>query len=370
MSSENKKLVVHIARTSLAGAPIRIVNALNKYTDYNARLITYLPSRAADGSCIYQEDLNWMNNKEEALNLIKQADIIHFHHWFEMRLNPFLIDFNEVCKPNCKFLRHFHSDKEYLEKGEVNFAKLYDSDVLPKVVIPHCPERTFLDLPIVPNIFPINDEEYLPKETHNEKIKVLFSATSGASMYVRRWNTKGYEQVSKLLKDLSEEYDFEYVEVKNKTFKEAMQLKRECDIVVGDIVTGSYHLTELEGLCQGKPTLTWLDGRSVSTFMNVFKSPEVPFVNVNIDYIKDVLPEIVKNEALRKDLGKYSRYWIEKYYRDDVLIKKFEDVYSELLTTGNLHKRENSDEFAVAKEFLNNTLYDINWMTRCKEQKY
>jgi len=43
-----EKLVLHVSKTSLAGAPIRIVNALNKYTDYKARLANFMPS-AIDG---------------------------------------------------------------------------------------------------------------------------------------------------------------------------------------------------------------------------------------------------------------------------------------------------------------------------------
>lgn len=365
-----KKLVVHIARTSLAGAPIRIVNALNKYSEYSARLINFTPAKTSDGALVYEEDLHWNVDKDEALDLIKNADIIHFHHWFDLKFNPFLIDFFAITKPNCKMMRHFHSDRYFLSKTEIKFDEMYKKDKLPKVVIPHYPERTFMDLPILPNIMPIKDEEYLPKEINNEKVKVVYSASQSRSMYEFRWATKGYEQVSKKLKELSERFNFEYIEISGKTFKEAMSLKRDSDIVVGDIVTGSYHLTELEGLSQGKPVLTWLDGRSVSTFMNTFKSKNIPFVNVNLSEIEDVLKELVENKDLRKHIGEYSRNWIEQSYKEEVLIKEFSRVYSELLKTGTIKTRVNCEKFVEAKEFINNRLYDIKWETRCRERLF
>lgn len=174
----------NISRTSLAGAPIRIVNALNKYSQFNARLINFIPARTKNGEYMYEEDLTWEQDKNLAIDLIKNADIIHFHHWFDLKFNPFLIDFTKECRSNCKFLRHFHSDRYFLDKTEI-----------------------------------------------------------------------------------------------------------------------------------------------------------------------------------------YSREWIEKFYRDDILIKEFIRIYKELLKTGKIQIRTNSDKNTIAKEFLNNRLYDIYWEIRKENQE-
>lgn len=50
-------LVVHIAFSPLAGAPIRIVTALNAYTNMHARLINTNP--AGYGKRTFPEDLIW-----------------------------------------------------------------------------------------------------------------------------------------------------------------------------------------------------------------------------------------------------------------------------------------------------------------------
>lgn len=362
----NKKLVLHISKTSLAGAPIRIVNALNKYTDYSARLANFMPSFLGDdcSNQIYDEDLNWQIEADKKIirDLVKQADIIHFHHFMELEFyNPFLINFLKETKPNCKLLRHFHTDKQYISKNDLDFNKYFPNDKLPKVVIPHYPERTFMDCSILPNIIPIHDKLYTPQNTNNEKVVVAYSASNKTSYKQERWATKGYPEVIEKLKDLSQKLDFELTEIVKMPFNQAMQTKQTADIVIGDIVTGSYHLTELEALSMGKPSLTYLDGRSVMTFMNTFKTSEIPFVNVNLDNLEYALKDLVENKTLRNNIGQFSRKWIEKYYDDSILIKEFTNIYDKLLNGENL-KRAGYNEDIDVKEFLYNRVYDYNWL--------
>ena len=359
-----EKLVLHVSKTSLAGAPIRIVNALNKYTDYKARLANFMPS-AIDGEIqIYEEDLNWQIESDKSIirDLVKKADIIHFHHFMEMEFyNPFLINFLKETKPGCKLLRHFHTDKDYISRTDLDFNKYYPNDKLPRVVIPHYPERTFLDCSILPNILPINESYCMPKDVNNTKPIVVYSASNRTSYKQERWATKGYPEVIEKLEHLSEELNFELVEIVRKPFFEAMEIKQNADIVIGDIVTGSYHLTELEALSMGKPTLTYLDGRSVMTFINTFKTKDIPFVNVNIDNLEYALCDLVKNKNLCRNIGNFSREWMEKFYDDKVLIKSFTNIYDKLLNGENI-VREGYPEHKDAKEFLYNRVYDYNWM--------
>lgn len=360
----DKKFVLHFSKTSLAGAPIRIVHALNRYTDYSARLVNFMPSALDNEVPIYEEDLNWQLEQDKKITheLVKKADIIHFHHFMELEFyNPFLINFYKETKPGCKFLRHFHSEKNYISKNDLDFIKYFPDDKLPRVVIPHCPERTFLECEIVPNVIPIHEPYCMPLETNNEKPVVAYSVSNRISYKKERWTTKGYPEVIEKLYDLRDKLGFELVEIVRKNFYEAMDIKQKADIVIGDIVAGSYHLTELEGLSLGKPTLTYLDGRSVMTFMNTFKTKEVPFVNVNIDNLEYALKDLIENKNLRENIGKFSREWVEKYYDDSILIKSFTDVYDRLLKDEPI-KRAGYSVYPDVKEYLYNRVYDYNWL--------
>lgn len=364
MDFMDKKFVLHISKTSLAGAPIRIVNALNKYTNYSARLANFMPSALEGNIPIYDEDLNWQIEPDKSMirDLVKKADIIHFHHFMELEFyNPFLINFYKETKPGCKFLRHFHTDKDYITRNDLDFSKYYPNDKQPRIVIPHYPERTFMDCQILPNIIPIHEQYCSPVQTNNSKPVVVYSVSNKTSYKKERWATKGYPEVIEVLKKLSKELDFELVEISRLPFYDAMKLKQQADIVIGDVVTGSYHLTELEALSLGKPSLTYLDGRSVMTFMNTFKTKEIPFVNVNIDNLEFVLKDLLENKTLRENVGRFSREWMEKYYDDSVLIKSFIEIYDKLLQNENI-TRTGYKEYPDVKEFLYNRVYDYNWL--------
>src|SRR4026207_2490498 len=98
--------VVHIALTPLAGSPVRIVNALNRYTEVRARLVVLNPY--AYGNRTFTGDLDWSSDKEKALELLGEIDIVHLHHFFELDDNPFGINFNKVCH-HARFVRQFHT---------------------------------------------------------------------------------------------------------------------------------------------------------------------------------------------------------------------------------------------------------------------
>ena len=74
--------VIHFSITPLAGSPIRIVKALTEHTDVKARLVVLQPH--AYGERTFENDLTWEHDREEALSLLEEADIIHLHHYMDL----------------------------------------------------------------------------------------------------------------------------------------------------------------------------------------------------------------------------------------------------------------------------------------------
>lgn len=349
-------LVLHMSYTPLAGAPIRLVNTINKYTTFNARLINFNPYIYENR--VFEEDLIWEKDKEEALELLSKADIIHFHHWMELDNNGFNIDFNRIVKNNCKFIRMFHSNINFISHNNENKRNTIINDNIPKLVIPHSPERSFLNAIVVPNIVPINDEDYKPLNMNNEKPIIFYSYTYNNYGFSSRWDTKGYPEVSELLNEFK---DISYIQkITNTPFFECLKLKRQSDIVIDDIITGSYHLTSLEALSQGKPVLSYLDNRTQYILRELTGAEELPFVNVKVEEAKYVLKELCENKKLRDEIGAYSRKWMEKYYNDKDLIKIYVQVYEDLLNGKNISREKPSDE----RKWLSVDIEDLIWKAR------
>lgn len=352
-------LIVHISYTPLAGSPIRIVNAINKYTTLNARLINLNPSLY--GNRIFQEDLIWEKDKEEALELISKADIIHFHHWMELNNNKFHIDFKKITKKNCKLIRMFHSNINIVSYNG-KYTNIIINDPFTKLVIAQHQERTYFDLnkipKIIPNIVPINDEDYRPLNMNNEKPIIFYSYTFNNSGFSSRWDTKGYSEVSNLLNEFKNIANIQ--KITNAPFFECLKLKRQSDIVIDDIMTGNYHLTSLEALSQGKPVLSYLDNRTQYILRELTGAEELPFVNVKVEEAKYVLKELCENKKLRDEIGAYSRRWMEKYYNDKDLIKIYVQVYEDLLNGKNISREKPSYE----RKWLSVDIEDLIWKAR------
>ena len=365
-------LIVHIASTYLAGAPIRIVNAINKYSEHSARLITLTKNNPTYTQRTYPSDLIYDESKDECLSLIENADIVHFHHFFDINSedNSFGLNFYSSTKNGCKFVRHFHTNLDTVLSWTPNDNCLREgiiNDDLPKFVVPHCAERYFLNAKVVPNIIPHDDELYLPYNPNNKKLVIFFSTTSSATAWEERWETKGKNEVLKIIKNLEKKGLCELRFVENAPYEECLKLKQSSDIVVGDVVTGSYHLTELEGLSMGKPVLCYVDGKTQMTLTNLTECKAMPFINTGIEYLENVLVALCSDRNLVEQIGNISRNWIESYYHVKNMVQIYISYYQHIIDgQWNVSKKNN------AEDFLNRVVYDYQWQARknCANRKY
>lgn len=365
-------LIVHISSTFLAGAPIRIVNAISKYSKYKVRLITLTRNNPTYTVRTYPYDLIYDENKDESLSLIKDADIIHFHHFFDINSedNPFALDFYSNTKKSCKFVRHFHTNLDTILSWSPNDSSLRDriiNDDLPKFVVPHCAARYFLDAKVTPNIIPHDDDLYLPYNTNNNKPTIFFSSTSSAKAWEERWETKGKKEVLKIINNLEKRGLCQLRFVENMPYDQCLKLKQTSDIVVGDVVTGSYHLTELEGLSMGKPVLCYIDGKMQTTLTNLTGCKTIPFVNTTIEYLENILIDLCNNKDLVKQIGGISRHWIENYYHIKDMVKIYVNYYQDIIRDQWNIRERNS-----AEDFLDRVVYDYQWYARknCANRKF
>ena len=350
-------ICVHVSYTPLAGAPIRIVNALNKWTDIKARLINLNPN--IYGERVFEEDLIWEKDIEEALRLIANADIICFHHWMKLDDNGFKINFLNTAKKNCKFIRQFHSNLDFISGYNDDNKKIILSDNLPKLVTPHAHERSFLNAKIVPFIIPINDENYKPQhKTENDKPTIFYSYTFNNEGFSSRWDTKGYLEVSLLLEQFKDSANIK--KITNIPFSECLRIKRNSDIVIDDIITGNYHYTSLEALSQGKTTLAYLDNRTQYILRELTGASELPFVNVKMEEAKYVLEELCRDKKLREQIGDYSRKFMEKYCSDKDLIKIYKKVYEDILNGKDISREYPKN----ANKWLSIDIEDLIWKAR------
>ena len=325
--------VAHIALTPVAGSPIRIVKALNQYTDVESRLIVFDTKKY--GNRTFEQDLDFLEHQALALQWIMNCDVLHLHQYFDLKHNVFGIDFEKLAAEGKKIVRQWHSVPLALSGGDALLAQkiVQDRSVAQLVVVQH-QERFYPYAQLVPNLVETQDFS-LKTPDEGKPIVIFFAPTVLISAHKSRWDTKGFVEVLPILKALKRQYGKKIGidVVRNVPHDVLLSRKQQADIVIDEVATGSYHLSALEALAMGKPTLCYIDLRTewvLKNFIGVANKADLPFVNCNLLTLKSTLIELIEDKNLRLSQGSKSRLWIECHWNEVDLVQHYVQVYRDL----------------------------------------
>jgi len=350
--------VVHLALTPVAGSPWNIVAALNAHTDVRARLVV-LNSRAY-GPRVFAGDLDWSEDRDACRRVIAEADVIHMHQFFDPA-GAFDAEVGALCaRKVC--VRQYHSVPSHFVGDDPAKVAWLLADSTPQLVIGQFHERYFPRARIVPNLLPINSTLLSPARYDGALPRVAWSPSVSAGAWEARWATKGFGETRALLDHLAEEGLCAVDTIVEVAHHECLARKRQASLVVDDLVTGSYHLSGLEGLAQGKPVLGWLDERTGLVLREMTGAADLPWINTRLEDASDVLRALLADPALMQALGDASRTWMETWYDDRRLVGHYVKVYHDLLERPDLFMVGRDND--IAAHWRNVTLPDLLWQSR------
>lgn len=362
--------VVHLSLTPLAGSPIRIVNALRRHTAWQARLVVLNP--AAYGTRTFEGDLDWTLHQEEALSCIEAADIVHLHHYFDLSHNPFGVDFASLQRGGKPIVRQFHSGPFHIASGQVSRIREVVDSPIPQLVVSQYQERYFPRARLVPNLVPLADELYRPLGRPNPSgsVKVFYAPSSEHSAWesrsaISRWENKGAPETTQMLQRLQRRSPCIVADIRcDLPHTDCLSARRAADISIDDLVTGSFHLSSLEGLAQGVPTLAFLDARTLTTLAEMAGTHTHPWTNCHIDNAEDILASLAAQPQRRVELGQRARDWMLKYWNDRELIGHYTSAYEYLLETAGAAFPQRFDPGNLKTYWESRAGPDLSWHVR------
>ncbi|MBD0384176.1 glycosyltransferase [Paenibacillus sp. WST5] len=133
---------------------------------------------------------------------------------------------------------------------------------------------------------------------------------------------KGTKYILQAVEQLKETYDFEFMLIQNKSHEEARQLYQQADIVLDELLCGSYGILALESMAMGKPLITYINEHVRETYPK-----ELPIVSANPDTVKEALIPLLKDWELREELGKKGRRYVQEHHEVTIIAKQFIDLY-------------------------------------------
>ena len=281
---QTKIMKIQISKqTPLAMSPDAVCEAINRHTDHTA----------------------FMSNEMDT-----DADIIAFNNTYWPTDKPACIQYHS--EPHWKGLQ---LDCPYVKLVNAQYHAL-----LPEYA--DCiPVRQVINFDK-----PAYDMRWLMPGT----IRFGYSPTSRAK--VGEWHDKGYEQTVKVLAELKEERGWDYDIIEGVSLDECISRKQNCNVIIDECVTGSYHRSGLEGLALGKPTVSWMKPDVMELFLDVSGRQWQPFFSVNIKGLKSGLIRLVEEfMAKMPHYGFHNRFWMAQNWNPADVVLEYIRIYEKVL---------------------------------------
>lgn len=316
-----------IGQNDPAGMMIALANAINRYTEHTARVISM--RTVYSSSYEYDIELPRIKNDDfsEIEHLLCTSDIFHFHMLLDENYQLGPLHINNYTQGK-KLLYHHHGT--YDHQSFLALANDYNDKYknTKKRAIVSTPDLLQL-LPVAtwqPNLVPLDNIDFLPRFDHlldQSNIKIAQAPT-------RKWHkhTAEFKRVCSRL-----ENQFPNVKgyvIEESSYRECLKFKRSCHAIF-DHMNGWFGISSLESLAQGTPTIAGLDDWNIRHIKDFSGTTNLPWIIARTETeLERQLNTLIKDPELRLNTGKTSRHFMETCWTEERVISMLLDTYNSL----------------------------------------
>lgn len=151
---------------------------------------------------------------------------------------------------------------------------------------------------------------------------------------------KGTEDIIAAIERLTDKYEFEFRLVHGQTQEEAISTYQDADIIVDQILRGTYGVFTIEGMALGKPVICYLSDEMMDNFPN-----DLPVISANSETIEKAIESLILDGDYRRRVGELSRAYAENYHNYKIIALMLADIYY-----GNMAAVDQRDAFRLVKQ--------------------
>ncbi len=137
---------------------------------------------------------------------------------------------------------------------------------------------------------------------------------------------KGTEIIERVVNVLQKEIPFRYKRIEHMNHAQAKKIYRQADIIIDQLLLGSYGILSAESMAFGKPVITYVRDDLLCYYAN-----ELPICTANPDTLYDVLRPLLLSAGLRNKKGREGRKFAEKYHDSNIVGLQLIKIYEQLL---------------------------------------
>ena len=288
----------------------------------------------------YKDNLVNLDQKqleERYEEILDSYDVFHFHYGTTLR--PDFSDLPELKRRNKKMImHHWGNDVRFHDQARKHNPYVYTGDSPPDEAI----HNKLMKITAYIKAAIVQDYEvYEYVKDYYEKVYVLPIAIDLEYFYPHYPSVtkerplilhaptnpdfKGTSDIEKTIEKLKQEYSFEYKRIEKMNHEEVINLYKDADMIIDQVLCGSYGLLSVESMALGKPVLAFIRPDLISSF-----PPELPIINSDREHLYQQVKMLLDNPAQRKELGIKGRQYVEKFHSHDVLVNQLLEIYLKL----------------------------------------
>lgn len=269
--------------------------------------------------------------------LMQNADVFHFHN-----ANTFFYDFSDLAllKDSGKKLVMHHWGSDVRTEKMVGLLNPYplpptyysdeEIDRQLKILSSYIDTAIVQDFEAYPYVKDYYKKVYvLPLACNVEDFTAAYPSIMNDNPLIIHAPTnrafKGSDYVEETMKQLEGKSNFTYMLLEKMSHEQALAKYREADIIIDQLLCGTYGMFSVEAMAMGKPVVAFIRDDVRSQF-----PLDLPIVQATPETLADVLQDLINNPQKRHDIGVASRRYVETYHAAELVTNKLVEIYQQL----------------------------------------
>ncbi|MCC5912510.1 MAG: glycosyltransferase family 1 protein [Clostridiaceae bacterium] len=136
---------------------------------------------------------------------------------------------------------------------------------------------------------------------------------------------KGSDAIEAVITRLQKEKSLVYINIEGKSHKEALEYYKQADIVIDQILCGTYGNVSVEAMAMGKAVICYIR----PDLMKMYPST-LPIISANPDNLYYELKKLIEDPIKCNRLGQEGVKYVDEYHEGSKVIKELISIYQNL----------------------------------------
>lgn len=136
---------------------------------------------------------------------------------------------------------------------------------------------------------------------------------------------KGTPIIERVMDSLRKDYEFDYLRVAGMSNEEAASIYRQADLIIDQVLCGSYGLFSCEAMALGKAVVCY-----IRDDIRAQLPSDLPIISANPDTLESTLRHLLSNPHLMVEFGALGRNYVEKMHDINRVGEQLSHIYAQI----------------------------------------